>query len=290
MSKATLSVKAPAKLNLFLHVTGRRANGYHELQSLFTLIDLTDTLHFTVRDDGLIRRTNEIVGLPEEDDLVVRAAKLLQQSTGTSLGVDISVEKVIPSGGGLGGGSSDAATTLMTLNSLWGIGLSQHKLIELGVQLGADVPFFIFGQTAIATGIGEQLKAFPLRPVYYLILRPNLAIPTPLIFKDEGLVRNSPVLDDMVLREGRAQWEQAKFFARNDLEPVALRLFPALANLINDLKEAGFAFRMTGSGSCFFMPFLSLEGVEATKQAVEQWLIEHKPSLSVEQLFVAKGL
>ncbi len=170
MSKATLSVKAPAKLNLFLHVTGRRANGYHELQSLFTLIDLTDTLHFTVRDDGLIRRTNEIVGLPEEDDLVVRAAKLLQQSTGTSLGVDISVEKVIPSGGGLGGGSSDAATTLMTLNSLWGIGLSQLKLIELGMQLGADVPFFIFGQTAIATGIGEQLKAFPLRPVYYLIL------------------------------------------------------------------------------------------------------------------------
>ncbi len=177
MSKATLSVKAPAKLNLFLHVTGRRANGYHELQSLFTLIDLTDTLHFTVRDDGLIRRTNEIVGLPEEDDLVVRAAKLLQQSTGTSLGVDISVEKVIPSGGGLGGGSSDAATTLMTLNSLWGIGLSQHKLIELGVQLGADVPFFIFGQTAIATGIGEQLKAFPLRPVYYLILLP---LSTPL--------------------------------------------------------------------------------------------------------------
>lgn len=290
MSKTTLSVKAPAKLNLFLHVTGRQANGYHELQSLFTLIDLMDTLHFTVRDDGLIRRTNEIVDLPAEEDLVVRAARLLQQSTDTSLGVDISVEKVIPTGGGLGGGSSDAATTLMSLNSLWGIGLCQQELIELGVQLGADVPFFIFGQTAIATGIGEQLQAFPLQPVYYLILRPNLAIPTPLIFKDEGLVRNSPVLDDIVLQEGRVQWEQAKFFARNDLEPVALRLFPALANLINDLEEAGFTFRMTGSGSCFFMPFLSLEEVEATKRAVEQWLIEHQPSLSVEQLFVVKGL
>lgn len=290
MSKTTLSVKAPAKLNLFLHVTGRRPNGYHELQSLFTLIDLTDTLHFTVRDDGLIRRTNEIVGLPAEEDLVVRAARLLQQSTGTSLGVDISVEKVIPSGGGLGGGSSDAATTLMSLNTLWGIGLSQQELIALGVQLGADVPFFIFGQTAIVTGIGEQLQAFPLRPVYYLILRPNLAIPTPLIFKDEGLVRNSPVLDESVLQEGRLQWERAKFFARNDLEPVALRLFPALANLINGLKEVGFAFRMTGSGSCFFMPFLSLEEVEATKQAVEQWLIDNKPSLTVEQLFVVKGL
>lgn len=290
MSKATFSVKAPAKLNLFLHVTGRRVNGYHELQSLFTLIDLTDTLHFVVRDDGIIRRTNDIEGLDAEDDLVIRAARLLQQSAATPLGVDITLEKVIPSGAGLGGGSSDAATTLMSLNALWDIGLSQQELIDLGVQLGADVPFFIFGQTAIAKGIGEQLQAFPLQPVYYLILRPNLAIPTPLIFKDEGLVRNSPVLSDATLQEGRTHWEQAKFFARNDLEPVALRLFPELADLINDLKEAGFAFRMTGSGSCFFMPCLSKSEAETAKQTVMQWIAEHKPTLSVEQLFVVKGL
>lgn len=290
MKKTALTVQAPAKLNLFLHVTGRRENGYHELQSLFTLIDLNDTLQFVVREDGGIYRTNEIQDLSPEDDLVVCAAKLLQQYTGTSLGVDIILEKRIPSGGGLGGGSSDAATTLVSLNQLWHTGLSQQQLIDLGVQLGADVPFFIFGQTAIATGIGEQLQIFPLKPIYYLVLRPQLAIPTPLIFKSPDLVRNSPVLDDEALHNGRRLMEQAQLFARNDLEPVALKQFPMLATLIEGLREAGFNFRMTGSGSCFFMPFLSQAEAEQAKIAVEQWVAKQQPTLGIEQLFVVRGL
>lgn len=290
MKKTALTVQAPAKLNLFLHVTGRRENGYHELQSLFTLIDLNDTLQFVVREDGGIYRTNEIQDLSPEDDLVVCAAKLLQQYTGTSLGADIILEKRIPSGGGLGGGSSDAATTLVSLNQLWHTGLSQQQLIDLGVQLGADVPFFIFGQTAIATGIGEQLQIFPLKPIYYLVLRPQLAIPTPLIFKSPDLVRNSPVLDDEALHNGRRLMEQAQLFARNDLEPVALKLFPMLATLIEGLREAGFNFRMTGSGSCFFMPFLSQAEAEQAKIAVEQWVAKQQPTLGIEQLFVVRGL
>ncbi len=290
MKKTALTVQAPAKLNLFLHVTGRRENGYHELQSLFTLIDLNDTLQFVVREDGGIYRTNEIQDLSPEDDLVVCAAKLLQQYTGTSLGADIILEKRIPSGGGLGGGSSDAATTLVSLNQLWHTGLSQQQLIDLGVQLGADVPFFIFGQTAIATGIGEQLQIFPLKPIYYLVLRPQLAIPTPLIFKSPDLVRNSPVLDDEALHNGRRLMEQAQLFARNDLEPVALKQFPMLATLIEGLREAGFNFRMTGSGSCFFMPFLSQAEAEQAKIAVEQWVAKQQPTLGIEQLFVVRGL
>ncbi|MDY3330709.1 MAG: 4-(cytidine 5'-diphospho)-2-C-methyl-D-erythritol kinase [Pelistega sp.] len=290
MKKTALTVQAPAKLNLFLHVTGRRENGYHELQSLFTLIDLNDTLQFVVREDGGIYRTNEIQDLSPEDDLVVCAAKLLQQYTGTSLGADIILEKRIPSGGGLGGGSSDAATTLVSLNQLWHTGLSQQQLIDLGVQLGADVPFFIFGQTAIATGIGEQLQIFPLKPIYYLVLRPQLAIPTPLIFKSPDLVRNSPVLDDEALHNGRRLMEQAQLFARNDLEPVALKLFPMLATLIEGMREAGFNFRMTGSGSCFFMPFLSQAEAEQAKIAVEQWVAKQQPTLGIEQLFVVRGL
>ncbi len=290
MKQTALTVQAPAKLNLFLHVTGRRENGYHELQSLFTLIDLNDTLQFVVREDGGIYRTNEIQDLSPEDDLVVCAAKLLQQYTGTSLGADIILEKRIPSGGGLGGGSSDAATTLVSLNQLWHTGLSQQQLIDLGVQLGADVPFFIFGQTAIATGIGEQLQIFPLKPIYYLVLRPQLAIPTPLIFKSPDLVRNSPVLDDEALHNGRRLMEQAQLFARNDLEPVALKLFPMLATLIEGMREAGFNFRMTGSGSCFFMPFLSQAEAEQAKIAVEQWVAKQQPTLGIEQLFVVRGL
>lgn len=290
MGNASLSVKAPAKLNLFLHVTGKRENGYHELQSLFTRIDLADTLHFAIREDGLIRRVNDVPNLPAADDLVVRAACLLQQRTGTSLGVDITLEKVIPSGAGLGGGSSDAATTLMSLNALWDTGLTQQELINLGVQLGADVPFFIFGQTAIATGIGEHLKSFSLNALHYLILRPALAIPTPLIFKDKDLVRNSPILDETSLQGGRLILEKAQFFARNDLEPVARKLFPNLDELMVYLKGEGFDFRMTGSGSCFFMPFLTQTEAELAKVAVKQSLERYQGDLSVDSLFVVQGL
>lgn len=287
---AQVEVQAPAKLNLFLHVVGRTENGYHNLQSLFTLIDLWDVLRFSVRKDGLIRRCNEIAGIPESEDLVVRAAKLLQAHTGCSLGADIEVLKQIPSGAGLGGGSSDAATTLMTLNQLWGTGLSNEALRALGVQLGADVPFFIFGKTAIATGVGEQLMAFDLSPLYYLVVRPHLSIPTPLIFKDKDLVRNSPILSAKELAQGRILMEQAQHFARNDLEAVALKLFPELAVLIAGLRgEAGVDLRMTGSGSCFFAPFLSLEKAQEARDRVVEWHAHHPSALKIEGLFVVKS-
>ncbi len=157
-----LSCPAPAKLNLFLHVVGRRPDGYHLLQTLFRFIDLHDTLHFSLRDDGEIRRTNILEGVPEAQDLCVRAARLLQSETGCGLGVDITIEKHIPMGGGLGGGSSDAATTLIALNRLWSLGLTRARLMELGLRLGADVPVFMFGENAFAEGVGEQLQAYPL--------------------------------------------------------------------------------------------------------------------------------
>jgi len=289
-SLTQMNTPAFAKLNLFLLVTGRTDNGYHTLQSLFTLIDLHDDLGFTLRQDGLIRRCTDIPGLPEADDLVVRAARLLKEYTQTPFGVDIELVKRIPSGAGLGGGSSDAASTLLSLNQLWQTQLSSQELARLGLQLGADVPFFLFGQTAMATGVGENLVAFDLAPVYYVILRPALFIATPSIFKDPDLVRNSPVLSDSELLQGRKELEQAKHFARNDLEAVALKQFTDLLALIAGLRSAGFDLRMTGSGSCFFAPYLTREQAEKAKQAIELWLEQHQPSLAVEQVLVVKGL
>ncbi|WP_159991787.1 4-(cytidine 5'-diphospho)-2-C-methyl-D-erythritol kinase [Pelistega ratti] len=284
----SITAQAPAKLNLFLHITGQRADGYHLLQSLFTLIDLEDTLTFTCTDDGRIYRINEIEGIPEEQDLVIRAAQLLQKTTCVTKGVGIQVLKRIPSGAGLGGGSSDAATTLKVLNQLWETGLSQEELIHLGVQLGADVPFFIFGQTAIAQGIGELLQSYPLKPIYYLILRPALSIPTAQIFKSPDLVRHSPHLSMSELVVLRESLEKGQYVARNDLEPVALAIFPSLRILIDALREAGFHFRMTGSGSCFFMPFLSKEAAEKAKQQIESW--DNPSDLAIQALFVVKAL
>lgn len=287
----TIVAQAPAKLNLFLHVVGRSANGYHQLQSLFTRIDLFDTLTFTLRDDGRVVRQNQIEGIDPQDDLVVKAATLLQQYAGCSQGVDITLEKRIPSGAGLGGGSSDAATTLMALNQYWGTGLSTSELLALGVQLGADVPFFIFGKTAIATGIGEHLKEFLLPPLYYIVVRPRLFIPTPLIFKDADLVRNSPLLSDRELEVGRQQLSKGLHFARNDLEAVALKLFPELRLLIEELrKHTQIDLRMTGSGSCFFAPFLSYDAASQAKQSIEKWLVDNQPSLGVENIFIVCSL
>lgn len=289
-STIVIKTHALAKLNLFLHVTGRTDNGYHTLQSLFTLIDLYDELSFSLREDGEICRLNDVEGLPVDDDLVIRAARLLQKYTHTKQGVDIELIKHIPSGAGLGGGSSDAASTLLSLNQLWQTQLSYQELVQLGVQLGADVPFFLFGQTALATGIGEQLEAFPLRPIYYVVLRPALFISTPAIFKDPDLCRNSPILSPQELAQGRIVLEQAKHFARNDLESVAFKQFPELAQLIWQLKSAGFDFRMTGSGSCFFAPYCTQELAEQAKHDIEQWLYHNPFFLKVDRLFVVKGV
>lgn len=241
----TLSCPAPAKLNLFLHVVGRRADGYHLLQTLFRFIDLSDTLHFTLREDGAVHRLNEVDAVPEEQDLCVRAARLLQQETGCRLGVDIAVDKRIPMGGGLGGGSSDAATTLLALNRLWGLNLGRKRLMQLGLQLGADVPVFVFGENAFAEGVGEQLQAYPLEDAWYVVLFPPVQVPTARIFTHPELTRNTISLTIRALPTAQL---------RNDLQPVACRLYPQVAQHLAWLQQFAPAM-MTGSGACVFAAF-----------------------------------
>ncbi|WP_071058510.1 4-(cytidine 5'-diphospho)-2-C-methyl-D-erythritol kinase [Pelistega sp. MC2] len=284
------SALAPAKLNLFLHVNGRRADGYHQLQSLFVMVNLCDKLDFTVRTDGVIRRVNHLAGIPEESDLVIKAAKLLQTYSQCKLGVDIYVDKTIPSGAGLGGGSSDAATTLMVLNHLWQCGLSQQTLAKLGLELGADVPFFIFGQSAIASGVGEQLTAFELKSQCYLILRPALSIPTALIFKDSDLKRDTTVLSDQQLQTLKVEIEQGRLVGHNDLEPIAFKLYPDLQTMISLLKQQGFTFRMTGSGSCFFMPCGNEQEGLMAKEKLLTLLSQSSLALPIENIFLVRTL
>lgn len=249
----TLSCAAPAKLNLFLHVVGRRADGYHLLQTLFRFIDLNDTLHFRIREDGEIHRINQITSVPETDDLCVRAAKLLQKTTGCRLGVDIQLEKLIPMGGGLGGGSSDAATTLLALNRLWQLHLSREQLMELGLTLGADVPVFIFGENAFAEGVGEKLHAYDLPEAWYLVLTPPVHVPTAQIFTDPELTRNTISMTMRALPIGRL-FRCGQF--GNDLQPVACRLYPVIKEYLATLSQYSPAL-MTGSGACVFAEFTS---------------------------------
>ncbi|MFM2397772.1 MAG: hypothetical protein RLZZ144_1022 [Pseudomonadota bacterium] len=246
-----LSCLAPAKLNLFLHVVGRRADGYHLLQTLFRFIDLNDTLHFNLRHDGEIHRLTQIAAVPEADDLCVRAAKLLQKATDCRFGVDIELEKIIPMGGGLGGGSSDAATTLLALNRLWQLNLSRERLMELGLTLGADVPVFIFGENAFAEGVGEKLQAYELPDAWYLVLTPPAHVPTAQIFTDPELTRNTISMTMRALPIGR-QYKSGQF--GNDLQPVACRLYPVIAQYLAWLNQYAPAL-MTGSGACVFAEF-----------------------------------
>ena len=254
-----LSCPAPAKLNLFLHVTGRRPDGYHLLQTLFRFIDLQDTLHFSLREDGVIRRTNVLEGIPEEQDLCVRAARLLQSETGCDLGVDITIEKHIPMGGGLGGGSSDAATVLIALNRLWSLGLSRARLMQLGLRLGTDVPVFIFGENAFAEGVGERLQAFPLPDAWYVVLFPPVQVPTAQIFAHPELTRNAVSITMRALSE-RQLCDERQF--RNDLQPVVCDLYPEVARYLGWLAEFGKAM-MTGSGACVFAEFNNRNQAEA---------------------------
>lgn len=236
---------APAKLNLMLHVLGRRADGYHLLQTVFQLIDLTDTLTFAPRDDGAVRLAAPLPGVPEDADLAVRAARLLQAETGCAAGATIAVEKRIPLGGGLGGGSSDAATTLIALNELWGTGLARTDLARLGLALGADVPFFLFGRNAVGEGIGEVLTALVLPPAWYVVITPQVAVPTREIFNSAALTRNSKPLRITAFFAG---------LGRNDLEPVVRAEYPEVARVIDWLARHGTA-RMSGSGSSVFAVF-----------------------------------
>jgi 4-diphosphocytidyl-2-C-methyl-D-erythritol kinase len=245
---------APAKLNLFLHVTGRRDDGYHLLQSVFQLIDLQDTLHFQLRDDDAIVRTTDIASLPPEQDLTVRAARLLQSDAlarGLAVGgAEIAIEKCLPMGGGIGGGSSNAATTLIALNHLWGTGLSRAELMRLGLQLGADVPFFLFGGNAFVEGIGEQLTPIQTPEGWFVLIHPGVSVPTPLIFQTPELTRDTKVVKIADFSD-RLPW-----FGRNDLQAVAARAFPPVADALDWLSHRANA-RMTGSGAGVFATFAS---------------------------------
>jgi 4-diphosphocytidyl-2-C-methyl-D-erythritol kinase len=245
---------APAKLNLFLHILGRRPDGYHELQTCFQFVDLCDELSFDVRGDGRIRRVTETAGVAEDADLCVRAAKALQSAAACPLGADISVRKRIPMGGGLGGGSSDAATCLVALNHLWNLNWPMERLAALGLKLGADVPVFVRGRTAWAEGVGERLTPLypPLAPLEtnYLIVKPNVHVSTADVFQDIDLTRNSPPITiHGFLASG----------GRNDCLGVVRRRYPEVARALDWLSGFGSA-RLTGTGACIFLACETMDG------------------------------
>jgi len=260
---------APAKLNLFLHVIGRRDDGYHLLQSVFQLIDLHDTLHFRLRQDQAIVRSTEIDGVAAEQDLTVRAARLLQteaRARGLDVaGVEIAIEKRLPMGGGIGGGSSNAATTLIALNQLWGTGLSRAELMRLGLALGADVPFFLGGGNAFVEGVGEQLTPIQTPERWFVLIHPGVSVPTPLIFQSPELTRDSKVVKIADFSD------RLPGFGRNDLQAVAARAFPPVADALDWLSHRADA-RMTGSGAGVFASFASESDAAATLQQVpDRW-------------------
>ena len=245
---------APAKLNLFLHVTGRRADGYHLLQTVFRFIDRCDSLRFAPRNDGQIVLATPIPGVPPESDLTVRAARLLQQASGCPHGATIYLDKQLPMGGGLGGGSSDAATVLLALNHLWQTGLTRGELERLGLSLGADVPVFVHGRNTFAEGIGEAFTDIELPPATYLVLQPAATVPTAAIFGAPELVRDTPSIRPADWRPG---------IGHNDLEAVACQRFPAVAAQLDWLRRHAPDAMMTGSGACVFAAFAQRSAAEA---------------------------
>lgn len=244
---------APAKINLFLHITGRRSDGYHLLQTVFQFIDLTDNIDFVIRsENGLVLKAN-YSDINAEDDLIIRAARTLQQETGCSLGADIKIEKKIPMGGGLGGGSSNAATTLVALNKLWQLGLDHDHLSRIGVGLGADIPIFIHGHASWAEGVGDKLTSVNPIESNYLIIDPKCHVPTAEIFNCADLTRNTPAI---TIRDSVTGAEH------NDCEPVVRRLYPEIAKAMDWLDQYAES-RMTGTGACVFAAFDNRSDAEA---------------------------
>jgi 4-diphosphocytidyl-2-C-methyl-D-erythritol kinase len=268
---ALYDVPAPAKINLFLHVVGRRPDGYHLLQSVFRFIGLYDTLHFDLRADGRIVCDSAVEGLDPAQDLVVRGARALQQATGTRQGAHIHYVKQIPTGAGLGGGSSDAASTLIALNRLWKTGLDRQALMRLALPLGADVPVFVFGQPAFAEGIGEILSPVDVPERAYVVVRPHQKVPTAGVFSAPDLTRNSPCIKISVFADWQkieANKKGSAFFGRNDLEPVVFGKYPAVRRAAEWLREQGIQPRMTGSGACLFAEFVSMEQAAGCQQEI----------------------
>lgn len=269
MQNAQLILPAPAKLNLMLHILGRRADGYHQLQTLFQFLDYGDRLGFALRNDGRIQLHSELAGVDPEHNLIVRAARQLQNASGCTLGADIWLDKHLPMGGGLGGGSSDAATALLGLNYLWQLDWSHAQLATLGLSLGADVPVFVHGHAAFAEGVGEQLQPVTLPEPWFLVVVPQVAISTAEVFNDAELTRDTPAITvAAVLEQG----------GRNDCQSVVEKRYPDVRNaliLLNNFVSA----RLTGTGCCVFGSFPNK--VEADKVAAQ--LPASLPS------FVAKG-
>lgn len=274
---------APAKINLFLHVVGRRPDGYHLLQTAFRFLDFGDRLRFAPRSDGNIRRVKPLDGVAAEDDLCVRAARLLQAETGCTQGADIELDKRLPMGGGLGGGSSDAATVLIALNHLWRLDLRRERLQALGLQLGADVPVFVFGRSAFAEGVGERLQPVMLPPAAYIVVAPGVSVPTPLIFAAPELTRNT---EPCKIADFAAAAVEHRLFGRNDLQPVAEKHFAAVAEAVSLVGDAAGErqVRMSGSGACVFAQCATLGDAERVRKTIsvrwpENW-----------QVFVARGI
>jgi 4-diphosphocytidyl-2-C-methyl-D-erythritol kinase len=259
---ATLTVPAPAKINLFLHVTGRRADGYHTLESLMVLLDHGDTVSLVRRDDGRIARARGLPGIPAETDLAVRAARALKEATGTPFGVDLDLVKRIPQGGGLGGGSSDAASVLLALNRMWGLDLPRERLQAIGATLGADVPFFVFGAPALARGAGERLTAMTVPQRFVAVVVPPVAVPTAAVFAAPELTRNARSAKMEVFSEA---------YGRNDLAAVAVARFPAVAEALRALSRVAVGpvgARMTGSVGCVYALFDTGEAARAALSAL----------------------
>ena len=271
-------VPAPAKLNLFLHVVDRRPDGYHELQTVFQFVDLADRIRLARRNDTLLRRTTEIPGVNEADDLVMRAARLLHEESGVEAGASIEVEKRIPLGGGLGGGSSDAASVLVGLNRLWELGMRPDRLAALGVKLGADVPVFVRGLAAWAEGVGERLVPVELEQPWYVLIVLPFAVSTAYVFRAPALTRNTPRIRMNSLLRGRSEPQESPVRverllagARNDCEPVVREIHPEVGEAIDWLSRYGRA-RMTGTGATVFAPFGSRErAVEVANSVPPPW-------------------
>jgi 4-diphosphocytidyl-2-C-methyl-D-erythritol kinase len=277
--KALYDVPAPAKLNLFLHITGRRPDGYHLLQSVFMLVDWCDTLHFELRQDGQISREDSGISLPQ-DDLVVRAARGLQQASGCTVGVHIRLEKRIPVQAGMGGGSSDAASCLLALNRLWNLNLPLARLEKIGLALGSDVPFFLRGRNAWVEGIGQQIQPVEIPCATFAVVKPHEGLDTSLIFRDASLKRDSPP----AIISGFAANHDGSFpfgFGHNDLQPVAQRLCPAVTQALQWLCDQGLQARMTGSGSAVFA---QLPQEKALLPAPAGWQVRQCGNLAVHPL------
>jgi 4-diphosphocytidyl-2-C-methyl-D-erythritol kinase len=277
---------APAKLNLFLHITGRRPDGYHALQTVFQLLDWGDTLHFTRRVDGRVTRSTDVSGVTPEHDLTVRAALLLKNHTGSAEGVDIEIDKRLPMGAGLGGGSSDAATTLLALNRLWKLDLPREDLQALALKLGADVPFFVFGKNAFAEGVGEALEAVQLPARYFLVVTPKVQVPTAAIFSEKSLTRDSKPLtitDFLAQHSCSAEWPDS--FGRNDMQQVVVGKYAEVAQVLRWFDNIAPA-RMTGSGASVFAAFPRRDEAEAAQAKLpSEWNSAVTASLDTHPLF-----